>query len=173
MEAIETMLARRSVRSFVTDRMPEQEKINKVIEVGTFAPSSMGRQSPIIVEVTDREVRDRLSVLNAGVMGTKTDPFYGAPVVLIVLADKSVANHVYDGALVMGNLLNAATALGLGSCWIHRAKEVFDSEEGKAMLKEWGVTGDYEGIGFCVLGYPDKVIRDAAPRKTNYVYHVK
>lgn len=173
MEAIETMITRRSVRSFVSDKMPEQTVIDRVIEAGTYAPSGMGKQSAIIVEVTDRAVRDRLSLLNAEVMGTKADPFYGAPAVLIVLADRNAATHLYDGSLVMGNLLNAAHAVGLGSCWIHRAKEIFDSEEGLQMLKDWGVTGDYEGIGFCVLGYTNKEPKEAAPRKPDFVYHVK
>ena len=104
--------------------------------------------------------------------GTDTDPFYGAPVVLVVLADKNRPTCVYDGSLVMGNLMNAAASLGIGSCWIHRAKEVFASEEGKALLKKWGVEGDYEGIGHCVLGYPARDVPKAKPRKENYVYYV-
>lgn len=173
MEAIEAMLSRRSVRGFITDRMPDQELIDTIIKAGTYAPNAMGRQSAIIVEVSNKAVRDRLSTLNAEVMGSKADPFYGAPVVLIVLADKSFANHVYDGSLVMGNLLNAANAVGLGSCWIHRAREIFDSEEGKQMLKDWGVDGQFEGIGFCALGYPKAKPKEAAPRKANFVYHVQ
>jgi nitroreductase len=173
MEAIETMITRRSVRGFVPDKMPEQTVIDRVAEAGTYAPSGMGRQSAIIVEVTNKAVRDRLSELNAAVMGTKADPFYGAPAVLIVLADRNAPTHLYDGSLVIGNLLNAAHAVGLGSCWIHRAKEIFDSAEGKQMLKDWGVTGDYEGIGFCALGYPLKDPKEAAPRKPNFVYRVK
>ena len=101
------------------------------------------------------------------------DPFYGAPVVLVVLADKSRPTHVYDGSLVMGNLMNAAHALGVGSCWIHRAKEEFESEEGQALLKKWGIEGDYEGIGHCVLGYPKNLLPQAKPRKENFVYYVK
>lgn len=173
MEAIETMITRRSVRGFITERMPEQEKINKVIEAGTYAPTGMGKQSPVIVAVTNKRVRDRLSLLNAEVMGSKADPFYGAPAILIVLADKVRPTYLYDGSLVMGNLLNAAHAMGLGSCWIHRAKEIFDSEEGMLLLKEWGVVGDYEGIGFCALGYALKEPNKPAPRKDNYVFHVK
>ena len=122
-ETIENLMTRRAIRSY-QDRMPEMELVEKVAEAGTYAPTGMGRQSPVIVAVTDKAVRDRISRLNARVMGSDKDPFYGAPVVLVVLADRSVPTHVYDGALVMGNMLNAAHALGLGSCWIHRAKEV-------------------------------------------------
>ena len=135
----------------------------------------MGRQSPVIVAVLNREVRNKLSRMNAKIMGAEegTDPFYGAPVVLIVLADKSMPTHVYDGSLVMGNLMLAAKDVGLGSCWIHRAKEEFESEEGKSLLKSLGVEGDYEGIGHCVLGYVDGDEPEAAPRKDNYVYYVE
>ena len=124
---------------------------------------------PIIVAVTNKEVRDELSKMNASAMGSENDPFYGAPVVLIVLADKSVRTEVYDGSLVMGNLMLAADAKGIGSCWIHRAKEEFESEEGKALLKKLGITGSYEGIGHCILGYADCEEPTAAPRKENYV----
>lgn len=171
-ETIENLMTRRAIRSY-KDRMPEMELVEKVAEAGTYAPTGMGRQSPVIVAVTDKAVRDRISRLNARVMGSDKDPFYGAPVVLVVLADRSVPTHVYDGALVMGNMLNAAHALGLGSCWIHRAKEVFDSEEGKALLKEWGIEGDYEGIGNCILGYPAGEYPSPAPRKEGYVRFIK
>lgn len=173
MEAIETMLTRRSVRGFVSERMPELDKIDKIMEAGTYAPTGMGKQSPIIIDVTNKAVRDRLSQLNAEVMGIKADPFYGAPAILIVLADKARPTYLYDGSLVMGNLLNAAHAVGLGSCWIHRAKEIFESEEGKRMLNDWGIKGDYEGIGFCALGYPQIEPNKPVPRKVNYVFHVK
>ena len=111
--------------------------------------------------------------MNAAIMGTDKDPFYGAPVVLVVLADRSVPTHVYDGSLVMGNLMLAAHAEGLGSCWIHRAKEEFESEEGKALLRKLGITGDYEGIGHCILGYAADEPKAAAPRKADYVYPVR
>lgn len=174
MEALETMITRRSVKDFIPGQMPDQTVIDKIIEAGTYAPSGMGKQSAIIVEVTNRAVRDRLSQLNAGVLGCKIDPFYGAPVVLVVLADKAIPTHIYDGALVIGNMLNAAHAEGIGGCWIHRAKEIFDSPEGKQMLKDWGVSGDYEGIGFCILGYPKKEpSKQRTPRKSNYVFHVR
>lgn len=172
-QTLEVLKTRRAIRSY-EERIPEKELLDKVLEAGTYAPTGMGAQSPIIVAVTDRQTRDRLAELNAAVMGGGSDPFYGAPAVLVVLADRSVPTYLYDGSLVMGNLMNAAHAVGLGSCWIHRAKEVFDSEEGKALLKEWGIEGDYEGIGHCVLGYAaEGAVRDAAPRKEGYVRFVE
>lgn len=173
-EIINCMETRRSVRGFKPDAIPSDELIAEVAKAGTYAPTGMGAQSPIIVAVTNKEVRDRLSKLNAEVMGTASDPFYGAPVVLVVLADRSRPTHVYDGTLVMGNMMNAAHALGLGSCWIHRAREVFDSDEGKALLRQWGIEGDYEGIGHCVIGYPAEGQPKAAkPRKPDYVRWVR
>lgn len=171
-ETIENLKTRRAIRSYQST-VPDKELLAQVIEAGTYAPTGMGRQSPIIVAVTDKAVRDRLSQLNAAVMGSDADPFYGAPAVLVVLADRSVPTYLYDGSLVMGNLMNAAHALGLGTCWIHRAKEVFDSEEGKALLKEWGIEGDYEGIGNCIIGYPAQENPQPKPRKENYVYYVE
>lgn len=170
---IENMKTRRSIRGYKPDVMPTQELIDQVLEAGTYAPTGMGLQSPVIVAVTNKAVRDRLSALNASVLGTNSDPFYGAPVVLVVLAEKSRPTYIYDGSLVMGNLMNTAHAVGLGSCWIHRAKEVFDSPEGKALLKEWGLEGDYEGIGHCILGYASADEPAAKPRKVNYVHYVK
>ena len=170
-DVLETIKSRRSIRKYKSDMVP-QDKLEKIIEAGTYAATGMGKQSPIIVAVTNKELRDKLSAMNAKIMGTNTDPFYGAPVVLIVLADKSRPTYLYDGSLVMGNLMVEAEAQGIGSCWIHRAKEVFASEEGKALLKKWGVEGDYEGIGHCVLGYPAGDVPKAKPRKENYVYHV-
>lgn len=170
-QTIETIIARRSIRQYKNDPIPD-EILNSILKAGTYAATGMNRQSPVIVAVTDRKVRDRLSRMNASVMGSDHDPFYGAPVVLIVLADRSIPTYLYDGSLVMGNLMLAAHSLGVGSCWIHRAKEEFDSAEGKALLKEWGIEGDYEGIGHCILGYPDSPVSAAKPRKSQYVYRV-
>ena len=170
-QTLKVLKTRRAIRSY-EERIPEKELLDKVLEAGTYAPTGMGAQSPIIVAVTDRQTRDRLAELNAAVMGGDSDPFYGAPAVLVVLADRNVPTYLYDGSLVMGNLMNAAHAVGLGSCWIHRAKEVFDSEEGKALLKEWGIEGDYEGIGNCIIGYPKGEAPQPKARKAGYVYHV-
>ena len=171
-DVLETIKSRRSIRKYKSDMVP-QDKLEKIIEAGTYAATGMGKQSPIIVAVTNKELRDKLSAMNAKIMGTNTDPFYGAPVVLIVLADKNRPTYVYDGSLVMGNLMLEAEAQGIGSCWIHRAKEEFESEEGKEILKSLGIEGDYEGIGHCVLGFADGPAPKAAPRKDSYVYYVK
>ena len=171
-DVLETIKSRRSIRKSKSDMVP-QDKLEKIIEAGTYAATGMGKQSPIIVAVTNKELRDKLSAMNAKIMGTNTDPFYGAPVVLIVLADKSRPTYLYDGSLVMGNLMLEAEAQGIGSCWIHRAKEEFESEEGKEILKSLGIEGDYEGIGHCVLGFADGPAPKAAPRKDSYVYYVK
>ncbi len=171
-DTLETIKTRRSIRKYKDEAIPE-EVLNKIVEAGTYAPSGMGRQSTIILAVTSKEVRDQLSKINASVMGSNSDPFYGAPVVLVVLADKSIPTHVYDGSLVMENLMLAAHDLGVGSCWIHRAKETFETEAGKELLKSLGIEGDYEGIGNCILGYPEGDVPNAKPRKENFVYWVK
>ncbi len=171
-EVINNMKTRRSIRKYKPDMIPE-DVLNRIIEAGTYAATGMGKQSPIIIAVTNKEIRDKFSKMNAEIMGVDSDPFYGAPVVLIVLADKARPTYVYDGSLVMGNLMLAAHAEGIGSCWIHRAKEEFESAEGKAFLKSLGIEGDYEGIGHCVLGYIDGEEPKAMPRKENYVYCVK
>lgn len=165
---------RRSIRDYKADKIPSQTLIDQIIKAGTYAPTGRGLQSPIIIAITNKGIRDKLSKLNAKVLGTTSDPFYGAPIVLLVLADKDRPTYLYDGSLVMGNLLNAAHAVGLGSCWIHRAKEVFESKEGKALLQEWGIKGNYEGIGHCIIGYPlEEKVPEALPRKSNYVYYIK
>lgn len=170
-EAWSNMKTRRSIRSY-KDEMVPRDVIDRIVEAGSYAASGMNRQPAIILAVTDRAMRDKLSRMNAAVMGAENDPFYGAPVVLVVLADKSAPTYLYDGSLVMGNLMNAAHAEGIGSCWIHRAKEVFQSEEGKEILKSLGIEGDYEGIGHCVLGYAAEPNPEAKPRKENFVYYV-
>lgn len=170
---MEAMLSRRSVRSYKPD-LPDRALIDQVLEAGTYAATGRGQQSPIMIAVTNKELRDKLSRMNAAVMGSDSDPFYGAPVVIVVLADKNrPTTCVHDGSLVMGNLMLAAHALGLGSCWIHRAKEEFESEEGKELLKTLGIEGDYVGIGHCVLGYAEGELPKAAPRKENYIYFVE
>ena len=173
-ETLKVLEARRSCRAFKPELI-EEEKLKKIIEAGTYAATGMGKQSPIIIAVTNKELRDKLSAMNAKIMGQPEgfDPFYGAPELLIVLADKSIPTYVYDGSLVMGNLMNAAEDLGVNSCWIHRAKEEFESEEGKEILKSLGIEGDYEGIGHLVLGYASAHLKEAAPRKADYVYYIK
>lgn len=171
MNAMDNLLTRRSVRSYKADTI-DRETLDRILRAGTYAATGMNKQAPIILAVTNREMRDRLSKLNAAVMGSDNDPFYGAPVVLVVLADRAVRTHIYDGSLVMGNLMNAAHAEGVASCWIHRAKEVFDSPEGKQILSDLGIEGDYEGIGNLILGYADGPLPELRPRKANYVYYI-
>ena len=170
-DILEVIKTRRSVRKYKSDMVPA-EIIDKIIEAGTYAATGMDRQSPIILAVTDKELRDKLSKMNSRIMGKSEDfdPFYGAPVVLVVLADKSMPTYIYDGTLVMGNLMLEAHALGVDSCWIHRAKEEFESEEGREILKSLGIEGDYEGIGHCILGYVDGEEPQCHPRKDNWVY---
>lgn len=170
--AMENMLSRRSVRKYKSDMIPK-EILDQILKAGTYAATGRNLQSPIMIAVTNQELRNRLSAMNARIMGTDSDPFYGAPVVIIVLADRSVPTYVYDGSLVMGNLMLAAHELGVGSCWIHRAREEFASEEGKAILKELGIEGDYEGIGHCILGYADGPLPAEKPRKENYIYYAE
>lgn len=167
---IESLLTRRSVRKYKAQQITREE-LDTVLEVGMSAPTAKNLQSPIIIALQDKDDIAYLSKLNAAVMNLSGDPFYGAPTVLVVLADAANPNAVADGSLVMGNLMNAAHAIGLGSCWINRAREVFAGDEGKKLLKKWGVEGDYIGIGNCILGYPDEAPA-AKPRKDNYVYYV-
>ena len=171
METIEALIHRRSCRKY-SDRPVEAEKLARIIETGQYAPSGMGRQPVTFVAVTDSATVERLSQLNAQVMGSEGDPFYGAKTVVVVLVDRSVPTHLEDGSLAMGNLLNAAYALGVDSCWIHRAKEELESDFGKNLLKSLGITGDYVGIGHVALGYFDGEPPVAKPRKINYIYRV-
>lgn len=173
-EVIKAMVERRSIREYKPD-MVEQDKIDEIIKAGLYAASGMDFQPSIIVEVTNKELRDRLSEMNReiGAFPEGSDPFYGAPVVLIVLSEKDKPNRVYDGSLVMGNMMLAAHSLGLGSCWIHRAKEEFETEEGKQILKDLGIEGEYEGIGHCIVGYPAVDLPEASPRHENRVYYTK
>ncbi len=168
-DTLEVMESRSSCRKY-TDKPVPREVIEKIVRAGTYAATGMGKQSPVILVVENKELRDRLSKMNAAVMNADTDPFYGAPQVIVVLADRNVATYVYDGSLVMGNMMNAAEDLGVASCWIHRAKEMFDTPEGKQILKDAGIEGDYEGIGNLVIGYDDNGKREKAPRKDNYVH---
>ena len=176
MEVMNALLERRSCKAYKPDPVPG-ELLEEILNAAKYAPSGMGKQSPIILCVTNKELRDRIARLNGAVMGQGPDfdPFYGAPVVLVVLGSKTVGTYLYDGSLAMGNLMHAAWGQGLGSCWVHRAKEVFESEEGKTILAELGIEGDYEGIGNCILGYRDEAVpyRERLPRKENYVYYVK
>ena len=150
-ETIRTLTARKSTKSF-RDEHVDRSLIDRIIAAGLNAPSGRNMQTPLFVAVSDDATVKKLSALNGAVAGMPFDPFYGAKDLIIVLARKE-GTYVYDGSLAMGNLLNAAFSLGIGACWIHRAKEVFEGEEGKALLHKWGIEDEVEGIGFCILGY--------------------
>jgi nitroreductase len=173
-EVLDNIKSRRSVRKYKPDMLPKNV-INTIIEAGTYAATGMNKQSPIIVAVTNKEVRDRLSAVNCKIGGWNEgfDPFYGAPVILIVLADKTLPTHVYDGSMVMGNMMLAAHDQGIGSCWIHRAKEEFEMTEWKEWLHSLGVEGEYEGIGHLALGYVDGKYPNTQPRKENWTYYAE
>ena len=167
-ETIQDLTTRRSVKKYQPTQINRAD-LEKILKAGMNAPSGMGRQSAVMVVVQEPETVKQLSRMNAEVMGVHTDPFYGAPTVIVVFADKEVPTYKEDGSLVMGNLLNAAHALGLGSCWIHRAKEVFNSAEGKALMKKWGLKDSLEGIGHCILGYGEGPEPAEKPRKDDYI----
>lgn len=172
-DTLKVLETRRSCRNFKSD-MISKDDLDAIIKAGTYAATGMGKQSPIIIAVTDKKTRDEISETNRKIGGWDEgfDPFYGAPVILIVLAKKDVWTHVYDGSLVMGNLMNAAESLGIASIWIHRAKEEFESDFGKGILAKLGISEEYEGIGHCALGYAAEPAKEAAPRKADYVYYI-
>lgn len=170
-EAYDAIMNRRSVRAYSDKRVPK-EIIDKIAIAGSYAPSAMGRQPGKIVVIQNKDLIDRLEVLNARVMGDESKkPFYGAQDLILVLVDKSVPSYLYDGALIMGNLMNAASSLGISSCWIHRAKEVFDSPEGKEILSSLGIEGEWEGIGHCILGYNAGDEPQPKPRKEDFIVY--
>lgn len=180
-EVIKTIMKRRSCRSFDPNKMPSEEVIKQICEAGTWAPTSRGQQNPIIIAVTNKELCDRISRMNSAIItGDKlttstpegADPFYGAPCMLIVLVKES-PNAMYDGPIVMQTLMLAAQSLGVNSIWIHRAKEEFESPEGKQILHDLGIEGNYIGIGHVALGYADKPIPEPKPRKADYIHWAK
>ena len=170
-ETLKNLRERRSIRRYKKEQITE-EQLNAILEAGTYAPTGMGAQSPLILVIQDAAVIAKLSGLNATVMGTDSDPFYGAPTLLVVLANRERSTCVEDGSLVMGNLMNAAHAVGVDSCWIHRAREVFEGDEGRAMLRQWGIPDTYIGVGNCILGYRDCGYPEAKPRKADYIRRI-
>ena len=173
-DVLKEMKTRRSIRKFKSDMVP-QDVMDQIMEAGLYAASGMGRQPTIMIQVTNKEMRDKIAKMNQEIGGWKDgfDPFYGAPAMIIVLAKKEVPTYIYDGTLVMGNLMLAAHSLGIGSCWIHRAKEEFETEWGKEFLKSLGIEGEYEGIGHCALGYVDGEYPQTAERKEGRIFAVK
>jgi len=171
-EVIQAMLDRRSCRSYKPEQIKEEE-LSQILLAGTYAASGMNMQSAKIVVVQDPETRQQLRRMNAAVMGTPdADPFYGAPTICVVLADTASRNWFADGCLVMGNLMLAASAVGVASCWINRALEEFDSSEGKALLKKWGLSDTYRGVGHCILGYAAGTLPSAKERKSDYIVRI-
>ena len=169
---LETIISRRSCKNYRPDPVP-REIVEQVVQAGLYAPSGMNRQPVKILAVTDKTTRDQLSRLNAKYDSAhRVDPFYGAPVVLAVVVEKSIPTAVYDGSLALGNMLLAAHSLGIGSCWIHRAREVFEDEEAKVLLRSLGLEGDYLGIGHCVLGYPVDPAGAPLPRKDQRAVYI-
>ncbi len=168
-ETLECLKTRRSIRKYKTEQVNE-EQMQAILEAATYAPTGGGRQSPVIVVVQDPKLLQKISKMNAAVAGVDMDPFYGAPTVIIILSNRTASpSWKEDAALVAGNLLNAAYSVGVDSCYIFRAKEVFESEEGKALLKEWGLDDNYVGVANCILGYRDGELPEPAPRKENYI----
>ena len=168
-EVLKVLKERRSIRRYQAKQV-EKETLEAILEAGTYAPSGMGKQSAVMVVIQDAETTAALSAINAEIQGNPgTDPFYGAPTVVAVLADSSSYNWLKDGSLVMGNLMNAAAAVGVGSCWINRCDATFDRPEGKEYLKKWGLGESYKGVGYCILGYPEGEMPKARERKADYI----
>ncbi len=169
---IKSLQNRRSIRSFL-DKSVDPEQLAEILKTGTYAATGMGKQSPIIILVSSADIREKIVNMNAKIMGREgTDPFYGAPTILIVLADPKVPTYIEDGSLVLGNMMNAAYAVGVDSCWIHRAREEFESEEGKELLRKWGIPEHYVGIGHLALGYRNCEYPTPRERKKDYIHIV-
>ena len=163
--------SRRSIRGYKSDEVPA-DKLARILDAGTYAPTGRGKQSPQIIAIKDKMTRDRFSALNAAVLGTDSDPYYGAPVIVLVLADGNVNTFVEDGSCVLENLMLAAEAEGLGSVWVHREREIFDSEDGKKLLREWGLPETLRGVGSIALGYPAAEPKETAPRREGYIKYI-
>ncbi|MGN0631837.1 MAG: nitroreductase family protein [Ruminococcus sp.] len=171
-DMLNTLIERRSIRSYKKTQITDEE-LEAVLKAGQYAPTGRNRMSTQFVAIQNKELIARLSEWNAAVMGTDSDPFYGAPTVILVLADSNINTYREDGALALGNMMNAAYAAGLGSCWINRAREMFSSSEGKELLREWGLSESLEGIGFCILGYPDCIAPSPVPRREDQILIIK
>lgn len=170
-DTIKTLIERRSCKKFKSEQI-KKEELDLILQAGMNAPTGKGMQSPIILVLQDKEKIEKLREINKKILGRDVDPFYNAPTVLVVMADKNMFTYVEDGSLVLGNMMNAAFSLGVGSCWIHRAKEEFESPEGKALLKEWNISENYLGVGHCILGYADMEYPEPKPRKKDYVRYI-
>ena len=168
-EVIKNMMERRSIKKYLPQQITDAE-LQDILTAGRYAPTGRDRQPLAFVVVQDKETRDLLSAMNAEILGSTADPFYGAPTVVVVLAKADVSTRVEDGCIAIGNMMNASHSIGVGSCWVHRAREMFDREQGKALLREWGIEGEWQGIGCCILGYSDAPKKEASERKSILVY---
>lgn len=171
-DAFDFLIERRSIRSYKKAQITDEE-LETVLKAGQYAPTGRNRMSTQFVAIQNKALIARLSEWNASIMGTDSDPFYGAPTVILVLADSNINTYREDGALALGNMMNAAYTAGLGSCWINRAREMFSSSEGKDLLREWGLSESLEGIGFCILGYPDCELPKPIPRREDQILLIK
>ena len=165
--SIELFKTRRSIKAYKSERLSEAE-LDAILEAGTYAPTGLNRQSPLIVAFRDPKTIKMMSDWNGKMMGREGDPFYGASTVVVVFADSAVNTGMEDACLVMGNLLNAAHSIGVGSCWVHRAREFFESEEGRALKEKMGIPERFYAVGNCLLGYYDKS-PEKRPRKEGYI----
>lgn len=173
-ETIQNLINRRSCKNFDKSKKVSKEELDLILKAGQYAANGRSMQSPIIVVIEDANLIKKVSSLNAQVLGNSNiDPFYGATCLLIVFADSSIHTYIEDGSLVIGNLMNAAYSINVDSCWIHRAREVFESEEGQKLKKEWGITENFVGIGNCVLGYRAANLAEPKPRKADYIRYIK
>jgi nitroreductase len=168
-ETVRNLINRRSVKKY-SDKPVKREDIETILQAGLYAPTGRNTRDTLFLVVTDKELRDRLSKMNAAVMGAENDPFYGAPVVIVVFADRTRTTTVEDGSCAMSNLMNAAFSLGIDSCWVHRAREVFESEEGRNIARSLGIPDEYIGIGNCILGYRDCELNEPAPRTQPIIF---
>ena len=169
---LEIIRTRRSCRSYKPEQITD-DQLNLMLEAGTYAPTSRGLQSPFIVAVQNKELLNRLAKMNAEVMGVTTNPYYDAPTYILVFVPEDAPNGVQDASLVLENMMLAAHAQGLGSCWIHREREMFATEEGKELMAQWGLPEGLVGIGALSLGYPDGEPFPAKPRKEGYTRVIK
>lgn len=166
------LTTRRSIRKYQSTPIKEEE-LQAILEAGTYAPTAMGQQSPIIVSIENKELRDRISKLNASIMGSDHDPYYGAPIIILVFAPKDKSTHIQDASCVLLNMMLAAHSFGIGTCWINREKEMFETAQGQALMKEWGINTSYEGVGALVLGYPDGDAPKPKERKADYIRRIQ
>jgi len=171
-EVVRVLKERRSIRKYQEKQITEGE-LNTILECGVHAPSGKNKQSSLIVVIQNRELISKIAKINGSFVNkVGLNPFYDAPTLIIVFGDKNISTYKEDGSAIITNMINAAYSIGVSSCWIHRAKETFETDEGKKMMEEWGISSDYEGIGNCVLGYADCEIPKPFPRKDNYIIRV-